>query len=591
MNIADIKKYVLYAVLAMLAVALWNAWDKDQAKQHLNQQQAVAASHTKIAGVNTQSSDQSTAAKSSDSNYTPQAYQAKDATEGQSLATAAKSAMADVTATAGQIVHVKTDVFDIGIDLKTGNLIDLALAKYPVSLQEKNKPFALLNNDKSTLYVAQSGLIGDNGQPLQLSFSSAQSSYQMQPNQKQLLVTLKATAPNGMKVSKIYTFDRDSYLIHVAYQVINSTDKSWSGSFYGQSTRRPAEQHGFIGYRSYNGASISSPSKPYEKVKYDWLAKNMLSRNIQGGWVAVQQQYFLTAWIPNKNQVNHYYSHTTFTNNDEGKADNAYTVGVITPQQDIKPGQMVMVGAAFYAGPEIAKTLQQIAPGLDLSIDYGWLFPLSKAIFWIMEHIHSLIGNWGWSIVLVTLLIKLVFYKFSESSYKSMGKMRELAPKMAALKERYKDDRQKLSQATMELYKKEKVNPAGGCLPMLIQIPFFIALYYVLIESVQLRQAPFIFWIHDLSVKDPYYVLPILMGVSMFIQQKMTPTPMDSAQAKAMMILPVVFTIMFLNFPAGLTLYWLTNNVLTIAQQWFVMRRVEHAKNNPVKKKDKKSKK
>ncbi len=571
MKIAEIRKYVLLAIAALLAVSLWNAWEKEQKAHTLQQVQ-----QQQVVGSSSQSAATSTS-------YTPAAYQGAKATQRQSLATSTKANLNTISAP-GQLVKVQTDDFDIGIDLKSGNLVNLALKQYPVSLKQKNVPFVLLNTDKASLYVAQSGLISAGGKPMGLQFQASQDSYTMQPGQDQLMVTLDARTANGLDVKKIYTFKRNDYLIHVSYQIHNTGANAWTGSFYGQSTRRPVKKHGMmIGSRSYNGVSISSKAKPYEKLKYDWLGKNMLSRSIEGGWVAVQQQYFLTAWIPNKNTMNHYYSHTTFSDGSDDSLANAYTVGVITPQLVVKPGQMAQVGSSFYAGPEIAKTLKAIAPGLDLSIDYGWLFPLSKAIFWIMEHIHQLIGNWGWSIVLVTLLIKLVFYKFSESSYRSMGKMRELQPKLQKLKERFGDDKAKLSQATMELYKKEKVNPAGGCLPMLIQIPFFIALYYVLIESVQLRQAPFIFWIHDLALKDPYYVLPILMGLSMLVQQKMTPSPMDPAQAKAMMILPVVFTAMFLNFPAGLTLYWLTNNVLTIGQQWFVMHRTEKLKNKPAK--------
>ncbi len=580
---AEIKKYVLYAILAILAVFIWNAWDKQQ-------KVTSGLPHSQSAAQVQSNTSEQASAKASSSDYTPQAYQAKDATQSQALATATKS-VTKAAATTGELVKVKTDVFDIAIDMSSGNLVGLALPKYPVSIKQKDKPFVMLNTDKQTLYVAQSGLIGANGKPVKLKYTSSQSSYSMATGENQLMVTLNATTATGLQVKKIYTFKRNNYLIHVGYQLMNNGAQPWSGSFYGQSTRRPAGKHGFsMTSRAYNGVSISSKAKPYDKVKYDWLNTNMISRNIQGGWLAIQQQYFLTAWVPNKNQMNHYYSHTAFDTNAEGKEANTYTLGMIAPEATVAPGKSVTMGAEFYAGPEIAKVLKTIAPGLDLTIDYGWLWPLSKAIFWVMGWIHSWIGNWGWSIVLTTLLIKLIFYKFSESSYKSMGKMRDLAPKMTALKERYKDDKQKLSQATMELYKKEKVNPAGGCLPMLIQIPFFIALYYVLIESVQLRQAPFIFWIVDLSVKDPYYVLPILMGISMFIQQKMTPTPMDSAQAKAMMILPVVFTAMFLNFPAGLTLYWLTNNVLTIAQQWLVMHRTENAKNKPKRLSNKKSK-
>ena len=258
--------------------------------------------------------------------------------------------------------------------------------------------------------------------------------------------------------------------------------------------------------------------------------------------------------------MNNYYSHTQFKTNDKGKEANIYTVGFVAPAVSVAPGATVSTDARLYAGPEIAKVLKAIAPGLDLSVDYGWLWMLSKLIFTVMAYIDTVVHNWGFSIILVTLIIKLCFYKLSEHSYRSMAKMKKLAPKIKLLKDKYPDDKQALSKATMEMYRKEKVNPAGGCLPMVVQIPFFFALYYVLIESVQLRQAPFIFWVRDLSVHDPYYVLPILVGLSMFLQQRMSPPPPDPAQAKMMMLLPVIFTVFFLKFPAGLTLYWLTNN-------------------------------
>ncbi len=301
----------------------------------------------------------------------------------------------------------------------------------------------------------------------------------------------------------------------------------------------------------------------------------------------MQQQYFLSAWVPNQNTVNHYYSHVTVPKDSTGKND-IYTLGYVTPALSLAPGQSGSSQSTLYVGPEIASNLQPLAKGLDLTIDYGWLWWLSKILFWIMKHINSVVHNWGWTIVLTTALIKIVFYWFSDKSYRSMAKMRQVQPRMQALKERFGDDKQALTKATMELYKKEKINPMGGCLPMLIQIPVFFALYYVLIEAVQLRQAPFIFWIHDLSVKDPFYILPILMGASMFLQQRLSPPPPDPTQAKIFMFLPLIFTVFFLSFPAGLVLYWLTNNVLSIAQQYYVMKTFDPKKEKQKRKKRKK---
>lgn len=299
------------------------------------------------------------------------------------------------------------------------------------------------------------------------------------------------------------------------------------------------------------------------------MGKSDLSRTIKGGWLAMQQQYFLSAWVADSGDMNHYF--TRVRNGD------IYTIGFVGPQLSVKPGDKATTGAKFYVGPEIQSKLATLAPNLDLTIDFGWLWIFSSPIFWIMKKIHGVVGNWGWSIILVTLMIKLLFYKLSEKSYRSMSSLKELQPRLEAIKERYANDKQAMTKATMELYKKEKVNPMGGCLPMLIQIPVFIALYYVLIEAVQLRHAPFIFWIHDLSSKDPYYILPVLMGLTMLVQQKLNPPPPDPMQAKIMMLMPILFTVFFMTFPAGLVLYWFVNSLLSLLQQWWIMSKMEKA--------------
>ncbi|HYF97446.1 MAG TPA: membrane protein insertase YidC, partial [Coxiellaceae bacterium] len=365
-----------------------------------------------------------------------------------------------------------------------------------------------------------------------------------------------------------------SYAIKIENQISNRSGRTWVGSLYSQIKHKPVEQeHSFMQPRTYEGATLSSPAKRYQKLPYDKLEKATVNENIKDGWMAMQQHYFLTAWIPDPAQTNHYYTHVTSLG--AGEYDKIYTIGFVAPETQLAPGASESISSTFYVGPESTKQLEPLAPGLDLTIDYGWLWIISKAIFWVMDHINSIVGNWGWSIILVTVLIKLLFYKLSEASYRSMARMRELQPRLATLRERYGDDKQKLSQSTMEIYKKEKINPLGGCLPVIVQIPVFIALYYVLFESVELRQAPFILWIHDLSVKDPYYVLPILMGLSMFAQQKLSPPPPDPTQAKVMMFLPVIFTVFFLSFPAGLVLYWLVNNCLSALQQWYIIKRME----------------
>jgi YidC/Oxa1 family membrane protein insertase len=573
----EIRKYVLYALLAFIAVALWNAWEKQHSVPGSVIASQVASSTTASPHTVTNANSSvpvhsSTAQTSSAAGYTPSVYKPTEALHH----SASAPITSDKAAVSQNLITVKTNTLDVHIDLSTGNLVKLGLVKYPVSIKEPNIPFTLMNTAPGKFYVSQSGLIDSNGNPLKVTYTTEQRKYVMSASENTMNVVLLGKTQNGLVVKKTYHFVKGQYVVDVKYSLTNNTAKTWAGSFYGQLTRQPQGSHGFLSGRSYHGASVSTKSKPYDEVKYKWLNENSLSRDTKGGWIAVQQQYFLSAWVPVATENNHYYSHTTFKTNDEGKAANIYTVGFVAPQMVVKSHQTKTSSARFLAGPEVGKMLDKVAPGLSLTVDYGWLYILSKAIFWLMDHIHTFVGNWGLSIILVTLVIKLIFYKLSASSYKSMARMRKLAPKMKILKDRYGDDKQKMSKETMALYKKEKVNPAGGCLPMLVQIPFFIALYYVLIESVQLRQAGFL-WIHDLSLKDPYYILPILVGITMFIQQKISPAPPDPTQAKAMMLLPVVFTVMFINFPAGLTLYWFTNNLLTIAQQWYVMRSVEKA--------------
>lgn len=371
-------------------------------------------------------------------------------------------------------------------------------------------------------------------------------------------------------------FTKGSYLIDVDYKIANQGNHEWVGYMNTQLIRSsPKEDKSSVFHvGSYTGASYSEPGKHrYQKVSFSDMNKGNLDVDSKGGWVAMQQHYFLSAWIPNANSTNKFY--TRSVNND-------YTIGAVSQPITLQPNQEKTIGSKLYVGPEITSVLKSIAPSLDLTVDYGILWFLSSLLFSLMKVINNVVGNWGWSIVLVTVLIKLAFYRLSAASYKSMAGMRKLQPKLQALRERYGDDKAKISQATMELYKQEKVNPLGGCLPIVIQIPVFIALYWVLLESVELRQAPFILWIKDLSDADPYHVLPLIMGATMLIQQKLNPAPPDPMQAKVMMFLPVLFTGLFWGFPAGLVLYWIVNNTLSILQQWYITRKFSDEK--PVKK-------
>lgn len=539
------RRVLLYIAVAFVGVLLWDAWMKDHPKSTYENKQSVVES-------------------SKPGTFVPPSYTGSTSVPSASNTTVspAPTVPSAVVSESKNLVTVKTDILDVTIDLQGGNLTNSKLLKYDESLNEPRQPMTILNSDPNNLYLAQSGLKENNAPNVEsIMFQSPQQQYSLGEGQDSLVVTLSGKSASGLEVNKIFTFQRDKYNIQVNYQIKNNGEKTWVGNVYQQIVRRDVPVKGHS--RSYNGAAVSSPEKPYEKIPFKKLNEIQVDRNVQGGWIAMQQPYFLTAWISKAEQLNHFYSST---------ANQVYTLGYVGPQIKLEPGASATEQSQFYIGPEIAKYLKGLGKGLDLTIDYGWLWMISAVIFWVMDHIHDFVKNWGWSIIITTLIIKVLFYKLSEKSYQSMAKMRDIQPRLQALKERYGEDKQAFTKATMDFYKREKINPLGGCLPTIVQIPVFIALYYVLIESVQLRQAPFILWIRDLSVQDPYYVLPILMGVSMFVQQKLSPPPADPTQAKMMMFLPIIFTVFFLTFPAGLVLYWLVNNCASILQQWYIMK-------------------
>lgn len=552
----DQKRTLLYVALIAILFFLWEAWQKDYPANAPAPAAATATTNGNLPPVSAQAqAAQTTAAAVPTANTTAPATQAA----------------ADSKHT---LIPIDTDVLHAEIDTQGGNLVKLSLTKYPQSLDDTHQPIVLLNNDAATLHIAQSGLIGKTGPDTetgQATYRSEKPSYTLDADQDTLQAKLSWRNAQGVVITKVFTFQRGKYDVTVSYQIDNKSAQDWSGQLYAQLRQvPPPSPSGIFALHTYQGASISSTETPYEKISFSNMEKSNLDRSITGGWLALQQRYFLSAWVPDAAQTNRYYTRFDPTG--------VYTVGYVGPVLNVPAGQTITTKSTFYGGPEIADPLKQLAPHLDLTIDYGWLSPISQIIFVVMKYIHSVIGNWGWSIVLVTLLIKLLFYRLSATSYRSMAKMRKLTPQLQALKERFGDDRQKMGQATMELYKREKANPLSGCLPMIVQIPFFIALYYVLVESVELRQAPFMLWIHDLSIHDPFFVLPILMGISMFLQQKLNPPPPDPIQAKVMMLLPVVFTVFFAAFPAGLVLYWLVNNCVGALQQWHITRQVEGKK-------------
>jgi YidC/Oxa1 family membrane protein insertase len=420
--------------------------------------------------------------------------------------------------------------------------------------------------------VAPSGLIGDNRPaPVHSAvYQARRTDYRLQGGDDQVVVSLSWQSEDGLRVSKRYNFHRDSYAVDLEHRVTNESDGPWRGYQYTQLRRTPPVESGNIllmGARSYSGGVIYTPEDKYQKIDFDEMAQEPLNRDVRDGWVAMIQHYFLAAWIPPRDTTTRFYT--------RGGSNNQYIIGVSSPWQTLEPGASGSFNKKLFIGPKEQERLEEVATGLELTVDYGILTVISSPLFWLLSMIHSVVGNWGWAIVLLTLGIKIVFYPLSETSYRSMAKMRKLQPKMQQLKERYGDDRQKMNQELMQLYQKEKINPLAGCLPILVQIPVFIALYWVLLESAELRAAPWILWIEDLSVRDPYFVLPIMMAASMFIQQKISPAPMDPIQQKIMMALPIVFGVFFLWFPAGLVLYWVVNNSLSILQHWLIHRPME----------------
>ena len=467
-------------------------------------------------------------------------------------------------------VRVTTDVLDVEIDTRGGDLRQADLLQYPEKSDAPETPVRLLDDQLPNLFIVQSGLRTQSGtEPTHhVVFEAAETEYRLAPGQAAIEVPLLWRSPEGVTVTKRYRFHPGSYVIELEQEVANASGTDWAGHQYRQLQRTEGttdSDNRFI--YTYLGGVIYSPEEKYEKIDFSDMAKAPLARDVTDGWAAMIQHYFLGALIPATGEPNHYYTRAL----DGGR----YVLGMVGPTIRVPDGATELFSTRLFVGPKLQEQLSAVAPGLELTVDYGVLTVLAKPIFWLLDKIHDLVGNWGWAIILLTILIKLAFYKLSETSYRSMAQMRKLAPRLQALKERYGEDRQKLNQAMMDMYRTEKINPLGGCLPILVQIPVFIALYWVLLESVEMRQAPFILWLTDLSAKDPYYVLPLIMGVTMFIQQKLNPAPLDPMQAKVMMILPFVFTIFFAFFPSGLVLYWVTNNVLSIAQQWVITKRVE----------------
>ena len=548
----DTTRFILIVALSLVILLLWEAWQRDYG------QPPVAEERKPETAADAQPVD--VPRLSPDEADTPVPTKTEPGRNGEKLIT------------------VNTDVFRLQIDRQGGSIVHAELLHYPVSLDKPDEPVSLLDTSPQKTHIVQGGLLGDMEVPTHTSrFTSPADEYSLLPGQDALEVALDWAEPGPISVRKIYRLRKGSYLIDVRHELTNKGTGPWSGMAYGQLQRTGVYQGLARTVYTYTGAIISSVEKRYEKIAFDDIREKKLDRKITDGWAAMIEHYFLSAIIPGNSAEDYHYYTLYLDQGSSAQGSERFVIGATTPPQSVAPGARAVFDYRFYLGPKLQDELKTIAPGLDLTVDYGALWFIAKPLFWCLKKFHAIAGNWGWAIVLVTLMLKILFYHLSAAGYRSMANMRRIQPRLLALRDRYKNDRARLNQAMMEIYKQEKINPLGGCFPILIQIPVFIALYWVLLESVELRQAEFIGWINDLSGPDPYFVLPVVMGITMFVQQKLNPAPMDPVQEKVMMTLPVVFTVFFAFFPSGLVLYWVVNNILSIAQQWLIMRNLEHA--------------
>jgi len=463
-------------------------------------------------------------------------------------------------------VQVHTDTMLAEIDTQGGDIVYLELLKHKDTRQETQN-FVLFGPEHR--YSAQTGLIGEGLPNHRTLFRATAREFTLEQGQDRLEVRLQANTPEGIRVTKILTFYPASYRIDIAEEIVNGTGRPLETHAYFQVTRdgKPPAGDPYMA-QTYTGAAFYTERDKFHKVTFEDIAKGKAPypKSSDNGWIAIIQHYFVAALLPPDKSPREFYARKL--------AEDLYSVGVIVPVGPIAPGADARIVVPLYAGPQDQDHLQSVAPGLELVVDYGWLTVIAAPLFWVLKLFHRWMGNWGLAIILLTVVIKLIFFPLSAASYRSMAKMKLVTPRLMKLREQYADDKTKMNQAMMELYKTEKINPLGGCLPILVQIPVFIALYWVLFESVELRNAPFYLWIRDLSAPDPWYVLPTLMMASMIVQTKMNPTPPDPVQAKVMMIMPFAFGVMFYFFPSGLVLYWFVNNILSILQQWQITRMI-----------------
>lgn len=548
----DFQKLILWIAIAAVSVMLINEW------QVFKEEKTTVINSTQTA--TTPASAPNVASSNGD---LPQMIQ--PGSEGVEISTSVSQL---------NLITVETDLLRVVIDTEGGDIIQADLLKHKDNVKNPNSVLRLLQNDQVRTYIAQSGLIGPNGTDTndgRPTFVADESNYTL-GNDSELNVDLSYRDDAGVLITKRYTFRRNSYVIDQTYIINNMSDAPWQAALFGQikrdSSKDPSASDSGMGMQSFLGIAATTDEERYKKLAFDEIAEEPFKAMVQGGWIAMSQHYFLSAWVPNQNSTNNFGALVS----KSGLNIARFTM----PLVEVAAGQQGQTKASLYIGPKDQYRLEKVAENLDLTVDYGWLWWIAQPLFWVMIMIHKFVPNWGLTIILLTVFVKALFFKLSAASYESMANMRRVTPKLNDIKERYADDKQKQSQMMMELYKKEKINPMGGCLPILIQMPVFISLYWVLMESVEIRHAPFFAWIQDLSAMDPYYILPLIMGVSMYAQQKLSPQAFtDPMQQKIMQYMPVMFTFFFLWFPSGLVLYWVVNNLLSIAQQYVITKRIE----------------
>jgi YidC/Oxa1 family membrane protein insertase len=548
----DIKRTVLWVVLSLSLLMLWDNWMRYNGKPSMffpEASQQVKTGQTGAPGT---------------TGSVPQAATPN--------ATGAVPPTGDIgtAAVKGEIITITTDIVKADIDTIGGRLQRLELLRHKDAVDPTKNVVLFDSSDKRT-YLAETGLIGG-AFPTHKSVFFAKPGPRSLDSADQVQLVLESEL-GGLTLTKTYTFKRGDYTIGITHGVANNGAAPVTPALYMQLVRdgsKPEGESSF--YSTFTGPAVYTDASKFQKLDFEKIEKNKEehAKTADNGWIAIVQHYFVSAFIPQDKVEREIFTKKVATN--------LYAVGTVQQLGTIAPEASVSTSARLYAGPQASSILEETAPGLELVKDYGWLTIIAKPIFWLMMQIQKVLGNWGWTIIVLTIMIKLVFFPLSAASYRSMAKMKLVTPKMQTIRERFKSDPQKMNQAMMELYKTEKINPLGGCLPIVVQIPVFISLYWVLLASVEMRNAPWLGWIHDLAAPDPFYILPVLMAVSMFVQTKLNPTPPDPIQAKVMLFMPIIFSVMFFFFPSGLVLYWVVNNVLSIAQQWFITKKMEGGK-------------